>query len=246
MARKKKEEESKAGLPALVGAGMELLGPEDLVIPRIVLVQPISQIDGVEQGKFFMNLTSEQFDEVEAVFLKVTKGRVYFADPSDRKPLCGSTDRVKPSPRFDPPMAPTCVECHCSRWNGKDPSLCNETYNLLGVMVATEIPFWWSVKSTAIAPTKRFISAVALRARTGKSLFDAKVAMKSQLVTLPGKKYYMPVYTVEWLRDSSLYRDLYTKYSHEEIDRTFAEEEATAGDKDFDWQTGEEKKGGVA
>jgi hypothetical protein len=228
------------------GAGMEALGPDDLIIPRLTLVQPTSQIDGVQAGKFYMNLTGEEFDEVQAVFLKVTKGRIYFAeDGNERKALCGSSDRVKPSPRFEPSMATSCGECLYSVWKGKEPPACNESYNLLGVIEETGLPFWWSVKSTAIGPTKRFMSAIALRARMGKNLFDAKITMKSQLVTLPGKKYHVPVYGLTWLKDSSSYRDLYKHYAQEEAERTFAAEEATQGAGDrggFDWKTGVQAK----
>ena len=254
MSRNKKAEtkeipNSNERLPssATSGAGMEVLGPEDLIIPRLTLVQPTSQIDGVDAGKFYMNLTGEEFDQVEAVFLKVTKGRVYFGEEAtERKPVCGSSDRIKPSPRFEPPAAPACKECLFSRWNGKEPPPCNESYNLLGVMMETGLPFWWSVKSTAIAPTKRFVSAIALRARMGKNLFDAKATIKSQLVTLPGKKYHVPAYALTWLKDSSLYRDLYHHYAHEEVERTFVAEEATNKDgadrEGFDWKTGEQVK----
>jgi hypothetical protein len=238
-----------AGLPTVSphGVGLEVLGPEDLIIPRLVLVQPTSQIDGVEAGKFYLNLTGDQFDEVQAVFLKVLKGRVYFAeDANERRPLCGSPDRIKPSPRYEHPVAPTCGECAYSLWRGKEPPVCHETYHLLGMMVESGLPFWWSVKSTAIAPTKRFLSAIALRARMGKNLFDAQVMMRSQLVAQPGKKYHIPVCTVSWLKDSSLYRELYEQYAHEEIERTFQAEEATqedGGDRQgFDWEKGEAAK----
>jgi hypothetical protein len=93
MSRNKKTEEipnSSERIPSVAtsGAGMEVLGPEDLIIPRLTLVQPTSQIDGVQPGKFYMNLTAEEFDQVEAVFLRVTKGRVYFADDViERKPV---------------------------------------------------------------------------------------------------------------------------------------------------------------
>jgi hypothetical protein len=242
----KKKENGTKNLPALRGAGLEHLGPDDLIIPRLVLVQPTSQIEGVLPGMFYLNITGEQFESLEVVFLKVTKGRVNFReDATDRKPICGSNDRIKPSSRFDPPMAPACAECSCSRWNGKEPPECPETYNLLGLFTDSQLPFWWSVKSTAMTPTKRFLSAIALRPE--KNLFDAKIAMKSQLVAQPGKKYHVPGYTLSWLKDSSLYADLYAKYSHEEIDRTFVAEEETASARDgnFDWQTGEEKKGGA-
>ncbi len=238
-----------AGVPADLpaGAGLEQLGPSDLIIPRLTLVQPTSQIDGVEAGKFYMNLTGEEFSELDVVFLKVMKGRIYFAeDGADRKAVCGSSDRVKPSPRFQPPMAPACAECSSARWNGKEPPDCSETYNLLGVTVETGLPFWWSVKSTAIAPTKRFLSAIALRAHTGKNLFDAQVSMKAQLVTSPGKKFHKPVYSITWLKDSSAYRALYDRYAKEEIERTFMAEEAMNGGatdvEGFDWKGGEQRR----
>ncbi len=251
MAHKKKdqtteEQATTTGLPATSthGAGMESLGPEDFIIPRLNLVQPTSQIEGVEAGKFSMNLTLEEFDELQAVFLKVTKGRVFFADPNDPKPVCGSADRLKPSPRYEQPVAPTCKECPSSRWHGKEPPPCHENYHLLGVTEDEQLPFWWSVKSTGIAPTKRFLSAVALRARAGKNLFDARVRITSQLVTLPGKKYYVPVYTVTWLRDSSVYRDLYEQYAEEEIERTFQAEDIdnteSVDPHGFDWEQGEQ------
>lgn len=52
--------------------------------------------------------------------------------------------------------------------------------------------------------------------------------MKSQLVTLPGKKYYVPLYAVTWLKDSSRYQDLYAQHVHEEIEQTFMAEEETS------------------
>jgi hypothetical protein len=253
MARKngQQQQESKtgnaAGLPAngTGGTGLEQLTPADLIIPRLTLIQPTSQVDGVEAGKFYMNLTGDEYSEVEVVFLKVMKGRIYFAeDGADRKALCGSADRVKPSPRFQPPMAPVCAECSSARWDGKEPPDCSETFNLLGVTVESGLPFWWTVKSTAIAPTRRFLSAIALRAHLGKNLFDAQVLMKSQLVTLPGKKFHKPMYSITWLKDSSPYRDLYSRYAKEEIERTFMAEEAmgTADGNGFDWKTGQPGK----
>jgi len=239
--------EKKAGLPSthVAGAGMESLTSEDLIIPRLVLVQPTSQIDGVGPGKFYLNLTGEEFEQVDAVFLRVTKGRVYFAKESlEQKPLCGSPDRIKPSPRYEEPMAESCAECPYAQWFKKEPPACNETYNLLGVMVESGLPFWWSVKSSAMSPTKRYLSAIALRARQGKNLYDVQATMTSQLVTKPGKKYHVPAYALTWLKDSSPYQALYEQYAHEEIDRTFQAEETvssnTENHEDFDWETGKE------
>ena len=80
----------------------------------------------------------------------------------------------------------------------------------------------------------------------GKNLFDAKAMIKSQLVTLPGKKYHVPAYTLTWLKDSSVYREVYERYAHEEVERTFAAEEDKNGDgadpEGFDWKIGEQRK----
>jgi len=219
------------GVPMVLptGAGLEVLTPEDLIIPRLTLVQPTSQIEGIEAGKFCLNLTGEEFDTLDVVFLKVTKGRIYFPEGStDQKPVCGSQDRLKPSPRFEQPVAETCESCFYANWNGKEPPVCNETLNLLGVMVDAGLPFWWSVKSTAIAPTKRFLSAIALRSRAGKNLFDAQATITSQLVTQPGKKFFLPRFTLTWIDDASGYRELYEQYASEEIERTFQTEDAAS------------------
>lgn len=149
MARKKQDQmlptpSSATGLSATPagGAGLERLGPEDFIVPRLMLVRPTGQLDGVEVGMFYLNLTGEQFAEVEVVFLRVSKGRVHFADANERQAIYGSADGIMPLPRFEPPMAPTCAECACSRWNGKEPPPCSKRYNLLGAMLETGQPFW--------------------------------------------------------------------------------------------------------
>jgi hypothetical protein len=37
------------------------------------------------------------------------------------------------------------------------------------------------------------LSVIAVHARSDKNLFNAEVTMSSRLVTMPGKKYFVPV-----------------------------------------------------
>ena len=223
--RKLKTQAKGNGLPQSSGGGLglEMFQPKDLIIPRLILVQTTSHIKGATAGNFLITVTGEEFEAIEVVFLKGTLGRVFFDKKSeDTKPTCGSADRIMPSPRFKPPVSPTCGECALAQWKGEDPPLCNESINLLGIIADTRFPFWWAVKSTALHPTREFVSGII---HSGKDIFDAKVTIFSDLVTKPGKKYYVPRYKLSWLEDSSPYRALYDAYAGEDVEETFEAEE---------------------
>ena len=167
MRQKLKSVEKGNGLPLsnLGSRGLEMFKPKDLIIPRLILVQPTSHIKGVTAGKFLITVTGEEFEAIEVVFLKGTLGRVFFDKKSeDTKPLCGSQDRIMPHPRYKPPQSPTCGECALAQWTGEDddrePPLCNESINLLGIIANTHFPFWWAVKSTALYPTVEILSGI--------------------------------------------------------------------------------------
>ena len=195
-----------------------------------MLVQPTSNIPDAKPGQFFLNTTGEVFDHVEAVFLKVTKGRVYFPkDQEERKAICGSADRVRPSPRFEQPVTPLCSDCPYAKWTnkedgkGQDPPLCSETYNLLGVIQQTGVPFWWAVKSTGMKSTKRLLSGVALF--RGKNLFDARITMSSLQATSPNRKYFIPLYAFNWFEGESPFRGAFDLYRKETPESTFEAED---------------------
>ena len=220
-------------------AGLEMMDHEDLAIPRLVLVQPVSQVEDGIAGNFYLNLTGEQFEEIEIVFLKLTKGRMLPSEIPGDKPLCGSPDRIKPSPRFESPVSPQCQDCHMSVPKpGSRFSPCTKNYSLLCVFADSRIPFWWTVKATALWPTQKVLTQFAFADRAP---YEAKVKIHTQLVTKPGKKYHVPVYgKLEWLSDDEKqeFALLQRRYGGESPDRIFEPEEEA---KPFDWEGGEEE-----
>lgn len=220
-------------------AGLELLTHEDLAIPRLILVQPTSQVEDGVAGSFYLNLTGEQMEEIEIVFLRLTKGRMLPSEILGDKPLCGSPDRVRPSPRFENPISEKCEGCSMSvPVLGSRFSACTKNYSLLCVFADTRIPFWWTVKATALWPTQKVLTQFAFQDRNP---YEAKVKVRTLLVTKPGKKYFVPVYgKLEWLSEEEKreFAVLYQRYAGENPDRIFEPEEEA---KPFDWEGSEEE-----
>ena len=78
--------------------GFENVEPEDLIIPRLMLVQPVSRLgDDAVAGQFWNNLTEECQPEINAVILRLVKTRVHW-DPTDLSagPVCASNDNRVP------------------------------------------------------------------------------------------------------------------------------------------------------
>lgn len=124
---------------------------------------------------------------------------------------------------------------------GKRFPACTKNYSLLAVFADTCIPFWWTVKATALWPTQKVLTQFAFADR---NLYEAKVKVHTQLVIKPGKKYYVPVYEkLEWLTEEEKreHMAIYRRYAGENPDRIFEAEETTGEDKPFDWETSEEE-----
>lgn len=238
--------QTEAGLPAEVGdfTGYEGLGTESFIIPRMKVVQPTSK-EG-EAGTFTVNLTGESFTEVEAVFIKVERGRVMW-DPNDsdsNEPLCRSFDFMVPDERIENPPSDRCAEkitqgnksvlkqvCPKSMW-GKDNSRpeCDELFNaLLCTMDGT--PIWVSFAGAQIKPVRRYISAIALRRRR---LFEFKTTMTLKTVTEPHKHYVVVFSAPQALEGGEIHAILPVvgMIKGESISRTIEHEESAASDDD--------------
>jgi len=217
-------EQEEAQVPALAGGGhdlgvplgMEGFNQDDIVIPRMTIVQPTSE-EGTP-GTFRFNLTGDEYIVMKVVFLKASKGRVLFDnDDLTAGPRCGSNDRIRPSDHFESPIAEACAECPLSQWDNRTPPECNETYTLLGLDSETLIPFFFQVKSTAIRPAKMFLSAVALKGRKLKAaLCDFEVTLKLKEVKGEKGKYYVPIFFQPTYLEDHPYREEAALYRDEE------------------------------
>lgn len=157
--------------------GFETIDPSAFVIPRMKIVQPTSK-EGT-QGRLRINLTGDEFSDMDVVIVKAMQGRVMWdqSNPGNEKPLCRSSDFLHPDSSIENPPSPECVRqvtntmkktmlkpvCPNAGWNGTEKPACGETWNLLCIQKDEFLPFWLSVTGTSIAPVRRYLSAIALR-----------------------------------------------------------------------------------
>ena len=111
--------------------GAEEITSEDIAIPRIRLLQALSEevqqhTDGATPGKLIHSITGQVFDEIEFIPIKLFKTRIMF-DTGNRSgaPLCTSRDNMVGS---DSTM---CKDCENAQWSSNGPPICNQVYNYL-------------------------------------------------------------------------------------------------------------------
>jgi hypothetical protein len=170
-AKKKVEETTEVVpvAPAEVGAPVDDNGfvgfdQEDLVIPRLRIAQPTNRQDWTP-GKFYESLSDESFDTLEGVVaLRLNKSRVWFEEDGGGQPTCASDDNVRPSTRIESPVAPFCGDCPNAQWGAdRTPPICNETWNFL--LVHGGMPYYIAFSSSALANTRKLVTALFLRAK---------------------------------------------------------------------------------
>jgi hypothetical protein len=179
------------------------IGDEDQVVPRLVLVQPTSQIDGA--GKFHLSLNGKLFDSVDCIFVQSQRGRIMFdPDMSKQESICGSDDRIVPAPRFEFPIATECVNCTFSKkfyseevmipGGRKAKQECQMTMIIKAMFIDTLIPFIYTARKTSLFPINSFLTEVLYEYKmTGRPLYCYPVTLKSKLITKANQKYYIPV-----------------------------------------------------
>jgi hypothetical protein len=182
--------------------GFENLDPSKFVIPRIKVGQLMSR-EGTA-GKFRMNLTGDEYDELDMLIIKAEPGRVWMdKDMTKDKPLCRSFDGLVPDPQVENPPSDRCIMkqiikgksvivpvCPNAKWgDNRERPPCDETYNCLSIFSQDYLPFWLTLHGTAIKPLMGYISAIALRRAP---LWQYSTTATLQEVVGAKGKYYVP------------------------------------------------------
>ena len=112
--------------------GTEAISKEDILLPRLRLLQDLSvevKDQEAKSGKLKHSLTEKVYDNVEFIPISMFKTRIMF-DPANRNgaPLCRTTDMKIGSD------GSTCLECTNSKWSEGKPPLCNVIFNYLMMM----------------------------------------------------------------------------------------------------------------
>lgn len=190
---------SDVNLPAeLEGySGYEDFDSNDLIIPRVKIVQPTSRKGTA--GKFLMNLTDEEFTSMDIIVIKASRSRVLWGDDLEaQEPVCKSSNFLVPDPSIEYPVSPACavysqkgdlrvleVLCEKAKWINNERPECNQSYNLL-CLTSEHVPFWISLSGASISPVKRFISAIALRR---KKLWQFVTTISTEERIKPNRHY---------------------------------------------------------
>lgn len=158
--------EQKAGLPEEyrtpggIPIGTEDIRSEDILLPRLRIVQPTSLDSEDAMGEIRNSVTEETYEKIIVIPLTVRHGRILFPpEETHSGPICRSTDAIVST------EGQNCKECLKSHWGGEDghePPLCAETIDfpcLLedGTMCAL------SLKRSAIKEAKKLISIVKFK-----------------------------------------------------------------------------------
>jgi hypothetical protein len=153
---------------------------DDSTIPILKLIQKDEHA-----GEFYCEDMDLAFpDGMKVVLLKMQNSCILWPEKysKDSEPLCKSDDGISPSEGIESPMCaePECCKavfnkqtrhmekpCEYGNWAEDTPPRCKDTINLLLLEVGEEsyIPYWYSVKSTALSPFKKFRKTMGLRKR---------------------------------------------------------------------------------
>lgn len=202
-------------IPQADGDGLELLGGDDLIIPRLRVKQPMTEgADQVPEGNFFLSTDPDDFaDSRELVVLQVTPKRELKLPIDDEKKanlvmgvesklgrkleiaegawsLCSSADRIKPD--GDAPLAASCAACPFGTWRkegGKNVRECQEIYEVAVADLETLQPIVYTLRGAASKPAKKLNSMLVMKLRRLKGAGKAwGFSTKVTLDRIVGKK----------------------------------------------------------
>ena len=134
-------------LPAIAGTrqlrGYENVRPDDLVIPRVRIVQPQSDFPGSPPiGYLYNTQTMQSFESISCVPMAMIHSRVYWENLEDETPRCGSNNGR--TPRRDNPNGPIsleCASCPMGKWNNGEPPRCSDRFTFVFVDMETGARF---------------------------------------------------------------------------------------------------------
>lgn len=205
----KAAEELGLTVPEVIDAALSLntgtsgeYDPSDFAIPYVTLVQ--ANADAVKQRKAqageFVWSDGEKADFIDLVPLHIAYTRDFY-DKEAKKNICGSRDRITGYPA-DPAYfvehgldlgdstTLACKECPFYEWEPSPKMACKKGYTVTAFDLATESPFMFRVRGTAVSVFKnRLVGAIAMR---GKRPWERQLQMTAALKSYNGNSWFAP------------------------------------------------------
>lgn len=196
-------------------SGLEELDAGDLIIPRLTITQPTTpDISTDLVGKFAVNLTGDFHDSLDLVLIKLGKSRILFPEKykRDNDPLCRSHNFVTPANDIPGavPMAESCGlipgdpkkhVCPYANWTQDDKGnqsapRCQECWNMLVVDLESYMPMWFSLKSTALKPLRKIVSAISIISQAKRQpMWAMKFSVALNKTANDSGTFYVPVFS---------------------------------------------------
>lgn len=149
--------------------GAETFDRSDIILPRVRVRQPVSKFGTPQEaGQFHNNLTEQFSPAIEAVVLRVSKGRVMWPSSFDgsNEPLCASDNAIVPREGngLGAKQAGPCASCPMAAWgeNGTPPQ-CSLVYTYLAADRGNDdMPFMISAMRTSAKSAKKLNSLIKM------------------------------------------------------------------------------------
>ncbi len=229
---------------APVPVGLEQLYEDDLVVPRVSVVQPTSR-EGTP-GRLRSNLTGDECETIDLVVLRVQRGKVLWSATLGDDPECKSNDGLVPAASVEHPQSDRCCVaagrhlrpvCPAATWRPKDgnggrlePPACRDTYSVIGLDLATESPFMMALHGSGLRAVRVF-RTVLLQRRL--NIYDAACTLRLRKQTNGKGSYYVPEFTdVRAVDPPGRYRGQYEQFVGYETEGTFDAEKEAEGHGD--------------
>jgi hypothetical protein len=167
------QDELAALLQEYGGTGTDTIGQQDIVRPRLVMLQPTSPLASEEgyRGGYLINSISQESFGPSAPFyiLHYYPTRTHWMDPEPGGPVdCVSQDMVMGSVKDEAHAGGHCDRCPFNKWTtdaktGKQkPPDCTEFKNLIVVPAAdpTSVPLLYSAKRSGLKAMMELLSNI--------------------------------------------------------------------------------------
>lgn len=210
--------------------GFEFLGKEDLIVPRLALVQAQSNCidpnneDAPKAGQFINTVTMEVYDSpVKIVPLVFRKAAILFGEELSDPMVCRSLDGILGTPNG------TCLQCddyYAAPWASDDPPACTELFETAIALFDEEVPLplILSMSRTGAKAAKQWRTTAKYESvRNRMPLFSQVYDVKSDYVQSEKGNYFK--YIVErnskveakWEKFMPLYEMLVGMYTEGKV-----------------------------
>ena len=170
------------------GWGGDGLGPEDMAIPEIKLVQNVggdmAKEAGAKPGNFYLSLSDEVIPEgFDMVIVSMQKNRTYWgrAEIMDEPPECASPD-ARSMLSLNGDDCKTCERRCETPWlltSDKRREMCLVNYNIIGIKLPEEMPVLVRTSGLSAQAAKELYTQLALNKQLAGSWYKAKTHVVS-------------------------------------------------------------------